>query len=114
MSDQPEATWEAQQRRHRQSPSVMIALIALASSSSAYSPQFHAATRPAVLRGTALSMAVPLNIQGKDVSDALKAHAEAKLSVPLEKFKGILNDGKDVEIKSVRARRRPGDGRVDA
>ena len=71
-------------------------IVSLASSSSAYSLQMH--IRPAVLRSTALSMTVPLQVMGKDVTDPMRGHAEKKLSVPLEKFKAILNDGKVVEL----------------
>jgi ribosomal subunit interface protein len=73
-------------------------IVSLASSSSAYSLQMHSVNRPAVLRSTALSMTVPLQVTGKDVTDPMRGHAEKKLSVPLEKFKAILNDGKVVEL----------------
>jgi len=33
-----------------------------------------------------------------EVTDALKAHAEAKLSVPLDKFASVINDAQDVEL----------------
>lgn len=32
------------------------------------------------------------------MTDALKAHAEAKLGVPLQKFAGVLNDAQDVDL----------------
>ena len=72
-------------------------IVSLASSSSAYTPRIHVG-RPAVLRSTALSMTVPLQVMGKDVTDPMRGHAEKKLSVPLEKFKAVLNDGKVVEL----------------
>ena len=74
-------------------------IVSLAYSSSAYSPRLRMPVgRSAVLRSTALSMTVPLEVMGKDVTDSMRGHAEKKLSVPLEKFKAILNDGKVVEL----------------
>ena len=50
------------------------------------------------LRAPAASMALRISGVNVDVTDALRAHAEAKLNVPLEKFASVLNDAKDPEL----------------
>jgi len=69
-----------------------------------------AAPRSAVLRGgpatrsgisvVAMAASPQLKIYGKDVeiTDAMRDHAESKLSIPLEKFSGILNEAQDIDL----------------
>ena len=76
-------------------------LAVFAAVATAFSPQL-AAGRPAVLRHATVNMLATdqLKIYGKDVeiTEAMKAHAEAKLEVPLTKFAGILNEAQDIEL----------------
>lgn len=51
--------------------------------------------QPGSLLNPRSSSSRPQNIE---VTEALKSHVEAKLSVPLEKFSAILNDASDVEM----------------
>merc|ERR1719352_206197 len=46
----------------------------------------------------AVAMGLRLTGSNVEITDALKAHAQAKLSVPLEKFAAVLNDAQDVDV----------------